>query len=451
MKRKLKLVLLLVIGLFINTYPFGGEFEIKFVPYTPNLKFNISITTTEYAWSQDSSGKIVFIPNYNFTTLNGLSTIAFDAPNDNNGNGGGVMPWGLMNIIIVVTDNSGYKLSSSGIVIDFRDARWSTGYGSSIDTHILIDSTTYVMYLSQDGAIDINGSDIILGGQLINMWDFWNQGTPNTSLFKVPVTLFNKIEGNANTSFGYLNSNGHTVTSSDYDLFFYNINQSVSEGTLDTIYNNQRYYSFNWSPNQNVNAGGGSIYSSSFNFSVSREKLTKSITRYFRAVYPLTIKNNLGEAGGISLDNIYFKDPITDNTYHTYPASGSGYVKDNAFNDLHIDLTPLTEQKYGAKAVSTISYNGNTYQYSGGDFSTTGTDFIITAPATKVANYKGVRLSSDTSALASNGQRKLIKTPNGYLHQVYASLGKVWYERSTDNGVTWDYNERGQSGIGKHG
>lgn len=61
------------------------------------------------------------------------------------------------------------------------------------------------------------------------------------------------------------------------------------------------------------------------------------------------------------------------------------------------------------------------------------------------ANLKGTQLSSDTSALASNGQRKLIKTPNGYLHQVYTSLGQVWYERSTDNGVTWDIMNGGNS------
>jgi hypothetical protein len=53
------------------------------------------------------------------------------------------------------------------------------------------------------------------------------------------------------------------------------------------------------------------------------------------------------------------------------------------------------------------------------------------------AKYKGVHLS-DNSSTFSNSQRKLVRTPtNGWLHQVYESMGHVWYEMSKDNGVTW--------------
>jgi len=64
--------------------------------------------------------------------------------------------------------------------------------------------------------------------------------------------------------------------------------------------------------------------------------------------------------------------------------------------------------------------------------------------ATAQAVMKGVQLSSQTDAIAGNGQRKIVKTSNGYLHQVYESLGKVWYERSTDNGQTWEIMNGGQ-------
>ncbi|PJA98238.1 MAG: hypothetical protein CO128_08360, partial [Ignavibacteriales bacterium CG_4_9_14_3_um_filter_30_11] len=68
------------------------------------------------------------------------------------------------------------------------------------------------------------------------------------------------------------------------------------------------------------------------------------------------------------------------------------------------------------------------------------------------ANLKGTQLSNNVNSYANNSQRKVVRTTNGYIHQVYESLGKVWYERSTDNGATWDIMNGGQpldSGSGK--
>jgi hypothetical protein len=68
----------------------------------------------------------------------------------------------------------------------------------------------------------------------------------------------------------------------------------------------------------------------------------------------------------------------------------------------------------------------------------TPTDFLVTPPAsTKTANFKGTQLSSQTDAYNTNSQRKFVKTTDGYLHSVYESLGKIWYEVSPDNGATW--------------
>jgi len=46
-------------------------------------------------------------------------------------------------------------------------------------------------------------------------------------------------------------------------------------------------------------------------------------------------------------------------------------------------------------------------------------------------------LSSSTKALASTSQRKVVRTPNGHLHIVYESMGKLWYQKSVNNGSTW--------------
>jgi len=59
------------------------------------------------------------------------------------------------------------------------------------------------------------------------------------------------------------------------------------------------------------------------------------------------------------------------------------------------------------------------------------------ANATINANYKGSMLSNSTKALASTSQRKVVRTPNGHLHIVYESMGKLWYQKSVNNGSTW--------------
>ncbi|GAB6283575.1 MAG: hypothetical protein STSR0008_23530 [Ignavibacterium sp.] len=54
------------------------------------------------------------------------------------------------------------------------------------------------------------------------------------------------------------------------------------------------------------------------------------------------------------------------------------------------------------------------------------------------AVYKGVHISNYQNAYSNNSQRKVVKTDNGYLHMVYESMGKVWYELSRDDGNSWE-------------
>jgi V8-like Glu-specific endopeptidase len=53
------------------------------------------------------------------------------------------------------------------------------------------------------------------------------------------------------------------------------------------------------------------------------------------------------------------------------------------------------------------------------------------------ANLKGQGLSNSEVAYTNNSQRKFLWINPGRLHSVYESMGKVWYETSTDNGSTW--------------
>ncbi len=58
---------------------------------------------------------------------------------------------------------------------------------------------------------------------------------------------------------------------------------------------------------------------------------------------------------------------------------------------------------------------------------------------TVTANYKGLHLTSVSTALANTSQRKVVRADaaNGYLFLVYESSNRIWLERSTDDGTTW--------------
>ncbi|MBP9582733.1 MAG: hypothetical protein IT276_15140 [Ignavibacteriaceae bacterium] len=442
MKSRLYLVLMIIISFSQNVVSMGGEFEVIFDSIVNNRKFRIEINTSEYTWSWiESKSEVIFLPNYSFTTQRGLTQIRFDSP-DNQDSAPYVMPWGIMNINIVVTDNLDYGISASSITIDFRDQRWAEGYGSSIDTRIIIDPITYQMYVSANQSID--PTDLLLSGQTLNIWDFWNQGTPTVANFKVPITLFNKIE-NTEISFGYLKANTKDILSGEKDYFKYGTTQSVEHGTLEK-YTNVRNYSFKWSNSNRITPETNqNMFTGTFNFSTVIDVADKSITRNFRTVYPLTIKNNIIESNLSSVGDILFKDPTTDNQFHSYSAAGNGFVKNEAFYDLDLGVNGQLHQKYSIKAISPFIYNGRTYYWYSGDYNpTTQTDLLITGATTKTANYKGTQLTNQTNAITGNGQKKIVRTSDGHLHQVYESLNKVWYEKSTDNGATWQIMNGGQ-------
>jgi hypothetical protein len=235
------------------------------------------------------------------------------------------------------------------------------------------------------------------------------------------------------------------VPSGNPEVFSPYTTNNVQHYTLETNYNNERKYSFKWITD-NINlVSGQNYFFSNINFSIPVNSTAKSITRNFRTVYPLTIKTNLGEAGGISYGDILFKDPTTDNQFHSYSASGNGYVNNEAFVELDEEVNGQPHQKYSIKAISPISYNGRNYYWYGGDFNPTAqTDLLITGSTTKTAYYKGIGISDDENAYASNSQRKFVRTDDDWLHNVYSSMGRVWYEISSDNGVTWQLANNGQ-------
>jgi len=69
------------------------------------------------------------------------------------------------------------------------------------------------------------------------------------------------------------------------------------------------------------------------------------------------------------------------------------------------------------------------------------------------AKYKKSQVSGDVSAYSANSQRKIVRTMDGWLHQVYSSMNHVWIEHSSNGGTSWFIGNNGKpldNGEGKN-
>jgi hypothetical protein len=279
--------------------------------------------------------------------------------------------------------------------------------------------------------------DEITNNAEYTIWELWGNTYATQTNFTIPVVMKNRIQDQT-FAFGQLKANNITVASDSLAyLRFFDVNQ-VEHLTTEINYNSQRNYSFKWvysyiTPEENQN-----IYSSSNYINTIFDLRTKEVERKFLPVYPLTVKNLIPEKSNITEGEIYFKDPTTDNQFNLYSASGNGFIKNEAFTGLNIQVGTLADQKYAVKAKSTFSASGINYNWYDGDFNpSTPLDVTITGTTNLNAKYKGNMISNYSSGFSTNSQRKVVRTDDGKLHIVYESLDKVWYTYSTDNGVTW--------------
>jgi hypothetical protein len=77
---------------------------------------------------------------------------------------------------------------------------------------------------------------------------------------------------------------------------------------------------------------------------------------------------------------------------------------------------------------------------------------VVSGSVNVGAIYKTAHKSNNATAFSNNSQRKLVRTMDGWLHQVYESMGRVWLEHSTDNGGGWFLGNNGKpldNGSGK--
>ena len=200
------------------------------------------------------------------------------------------------------------------------------------------------------------------------------------------------------------------------------------------------------------------------------------VTSQFNLIYNgVTIKNEFSEIPGLNPSNdfiefkdpwlIDYEDPLYNGTNYRnqgssapfkfrsspfYPNYDSYYgtdqylgifldqeialnkpyysVRSNSQQDIYLNQTGKTHrfyfQNWSASTTNAASFQNSTNNE---------TDVVFSSgSATVLANQKGTQLSNQTTAYSNPSQRKFIQTPDGVKHICYESMGKVWYELSTD-------------------
>jgi hypothetical protein len=215
-------------------------------------------------------------------------------------------------------------------------------------------------------------------------------------------------------------------------------------------------------------------------------RITK-INSNFKKTYSLiSIKNTTD--GNITIGgNVQFKDPWyidyadpdfgnnyrncgNDAIYRTRtspfnPNFTTTYENNQTYGGVFLGQNPQFQTGvpgYSVKATSpqTISINGTdrTFYFQNWEASNNGADATFqnaNALETPVvfnnegaevkAIMKGSQLSNDLSGYSKNNQKKTVRTDDGILHMVYESMGKVWYEYSSNSGQTWTLGNYGKA------
>lgn len=196
-----------------------------------------------------------------------------------------------------------------------------------------------------------------------------------------------------------------------------------------------------------------------------------TFTAHFKTPYTAKIQTALEGFPSLTGDEIYFKDPWKYDTTKTTDRKGFTNSGKNAIPKLYsspLIISPTSDLKgvlldinalntgttYSVKAKSDVIINGTLRKFV--DWSSDGkatlltpnnieSDVIYHAPDANVyARYKFVNKSNTATAFSNTSQRKFVRTDNGCLHLVYESMNHIWYERSTDNGGSWQIMNNGK-------
>lgn len=314
-----RMLILLFLIPFILTHADLGELIINTIP--AGRTFNVELNTGDLSWNYVNNQLVLDSRIYPQIYSNRVS-LTFDAPKSQDGGSGTEeLAWGNFTFRFIF---GGYDIT---VGIDFTDESWATNRESysGPDTKIYLNMS--------NGDITLQANRIVYTlspNAQYAIWDLWNAKEPEQSNFIVPVAFYNRVENTPANIGGYLISNGAQVNSGNTINFKIVSNKTVQEGTKEYT-DTQRKYAFSWAT-QGISILNSSIYNSQISYDFADfSRNSKEIVRNFRNVYPLTVKNILPELGTQSYGTIMFKDPTTTNAFEEKTATGSGFVKNEAF------------------------------------------------------------------------------------------------------------------------
>ena len=153
--------------------------------------------------------------------------------------------------------------------------------------------------------------------------------------------------------------------------------------------------------------------------------INKTINSKFEKTTPLTVRNYFeGGNGGTILFGEKNIDVINRNSPYT----------ENAF----IFQQNVVEATYRAEANQSHNLFNTTWNFwsweNGSANRIREAQINQTTPIEWRANYKSVQRSDDNKAYSNNSQRKFVRTDDGWLHNVYSSMGRVFYEAKSPTG-----------------
>jgi len=286
----------------------------------------------------------------------------------------------------------------------------------------------------------------IYNGSSYQIWNLLGQGDQDISKYYNNVELTNDLDGvpeddikiSFNTALmGFPDGTGqigHQYNPGDFVHLWRGVEYGIETSHQSYTKNNTVYNFRNWDfPNNN-------------NHESSTTLRVLHNTDEFRSIYyatiPLTISNDLeGGSSNNDYEITWQTPPVTQTWQYGIPFNAFQY-------SLFLDL-------YSVTATDQFQALGTTWWFRNWDNGSTNNvrpNIQVNQPTNMSAYYKGLSRSNDADAY-TNSQRKFVKTPVGHLHSVYESMGTVWYERSTDNGASWQLMNGGEplsSGASKH-